>query len=149
MTFSAPHAYAASWLPRAGGDDEYSVASHGMDAAEREVWLHEYRLHLAQLGRAVEHRQPHAGRVVRAAGVDRLGDPRLFQRHRRIRHHQGAVGDAGEDCLSRRIQVIDHLDAEPVLLQCSDRLGERLVVGKSREAVSAFDLCVRRRASMT
>jgi hypothetical protein len=102
---------------------------------ESELGLAHDRLDLLQLGCVVERQHLGTRGVVRPTVVDRLRDPGLLQRHRRIGHDGGAFWDAGEDRAARGVQVVDDLDAEPVLFQPDDRLHKRLVVGQRGEAV--------------
>ena len=135
MTFAAPQAYAASWLPERGGDDERSVAGHRVNAAEGEVGLADDRLHLLLLGRAVERERPSC---VPSRSARRRRPPRRFrspQGHRRVGHHRRALRDAVEHALAGRIQVVDDLDAESALFECADGLRERPIVGQCGESV--------------
>jgi hypothetical protein len=117
---AAPHAYEASWLP------------------EGVVGLTADLLHLLELGGEVQLGHLVAGRVVGSAVVDRVRDARLGQRHRRVGHDRGAVRDAGQHGLARGTEVIDDLDAEPVLLERDDGRGEGGLVGQRGEAVGCF-----------
>jgi hypothetical protein len=45
------------------------------------------------------------------------------------------LGYPSEDCYTSRVQIVDDLDAEPMLLQRNRRVGERLVVGEGREGL--------------
>ena len=135
MTLAAPQAYEASWLPEAEAMTRAPSRGDGVDAAEGVVGLAGDRLHLRQLGCEVERQHPVARRIVRAAIVDRIRDPGLLQRDRSVGHHGGARGHACENGFACRVEVVDHLDAEAVLLERDDRRGERLVVRQRGEAV--------------
>jgi hypothetical protein len=88
-----------------------------------------------QLRREVESVQLVARRVIRPAVVDRVGDAGVLQRHRGVGHHGGAFGDPGEHGFARGVEVVDDIDAEPMLFECDDGRRERLVVGQRAEAL--------------
>jgi hypothetical protein len=123
---------------RGGRDDQRAVAGDRVHAAQGVVGLAADRLHLLHLGGEVQREHLVPRRLVRAAAVDRVGDARVGQRHRRVGHHRRALRDAGQDHRARGGQVVHHLDAEPVLLERDDGRGQGALVGQRGEAVRGF-----------
>src|SRR5262245_20702634 len=79
------------------------------------------------------------GRVVVAGTVDRIRDPRFLQRRRSVGHDGGALWNSIENCLARSAKVVDDLNAEAVLFHSDHRLGQRLVIWESSEALFCVD----------
>jgi hypothetical protein len=103
MTFAAPHAYDASWLPEAEAMTSVPSRGDGVDAAEGVVRLAADRLHLLRLAPEVQREHLLARRFVRPAVVDGVGDAGLLERHRGVCHHRGTPGNARQNSGTRRI----------------------------------------------
>ena len=58
-----------------------------------------------------------------------------LQSDRRVGHHGGAVGDAGEHRHPCSVEIVNDLHAEAVLLERNDGRGDRLVVGQRGKAI--------------